>query len=125
MLLISKETLFPAKFDSRLVDKRWLANNMTGPADVRLCKLGGGWLLVKWMYQALFFPSRAKEAKKQKNNNNNAKSQVSVSLDTESLLKAIQVKCIQGFAEVPMSAYGPHIKGHGRNEKLKFIAFST
>ena len=77
------------------------------------------------MYQALFFPSRAKEAKKQKNNNNNAKSQVSVSLDTESLLKAIQVKCIQGFAEVPMSAYGPHIKGHGRNEKFKFIAFST
>ena len=48
-----------------------------------------------------------------------------MSLDTESLLKAIQVKCIQGFAEVPMSAYDPHIKGHGRNEKLKFIAFST
>ena len=22
--------------------KRWLANNMTGQADVRLCKLGGG-----------------------------------------------------------------------------------
>ena len=48
-----------------------------------------------------------------------------MSLDTESLLKATQVKCIQGFAEVPISAYGPHIKGHGRNEKLKFIAFST
>ena len=24
-----------------------LANNMTGQADVRLCKLGGGWRLVK------------------------------------------------------------------------------
>ena len=47
--------------------KRWLANNMTGQADVRLYKLGGGWRLVKWMYQALFFPPRAKEAKKQKN----------------------------------------------------------
>ena len=47
--------------------KRLLANNMTGQADVKLCKLGGGWLLVKEMYQALFFfPSRAKEAKKQK-----------------------------------------------------------
>ena len=69
-----------------------------------------------------FFPSRAKEAKKY---NNNTWSQVSVSLDTESLLKAIQVKCIQGFAEVPMSAYGLHIKGHGRNEKLIFIGFTT
>ena len=46
--------------------KRLLANNMTGQADVRLCKLGGGWWLVKWMYQALFFPSQAKEANKQK-----------------------------------------------------------
>ena len=47
--------------------KRLLANNMTGQADVKLCKLGGGWLLVKEMYQALFFfPSRAKEAKKPK-----------------------------------------------------------
>ena len=72
-----------------------------------------------------FFPSRAKEAKKQKNNNNDAWPQVSVSLDTESLLKAMQAKCIQGFAEVPMSAYGPHIKGHGRNEKLIFIGCST
>ena len=44
--------------------QRWLANNMTGQADVGLCKLGGGWRLVNWMYQALFFPSRAKEAKK-------------------------------------------------------------
>ena len=35
--------------------KRWLANNMTGQADVRLCKLRGSWWLVKWMYQALFF----------------------------------------------------------------------
>ena len=46
--------------------KRLLANNMTGQADVRLCKLGGGWRLVKWMYQALFFSlssQRNKEAK--------------------------------------------------------------
>ena len=72
----------------------------------------------------VLFPSRAKEAKKQKNNNTWA--QVSVSLDTESLLKAIQVKCIRGIAEVPMSAYGPYIfKGHGRNEKLIFIGFTT
>ena len=48
-----------------------------------------------------------------------------MSLDTESLLKAMQAKCIQGFAEVPMSAYGPHIKGHGHNEKLIFIGCST
>ena len=27
--------------------KRLLANNMTGQADIRLFKLGGGWLLVK------------------------------------------------------------------------------
>ena len=27
--------------------KRLLANNMTGQADVRLCKSGGSWLLVK------------------------------------------------------------------------------
>ena len=27
--------------------KRLLANNMTGQADVKLRKLGGGWLLVK------------------------------------------------------------------------------
>ena len=47
--------------------KRLLANNRTGQADVRLCKLGGVWLLVKQMYQALFFfLSRAKEAKKKK-----------------------------------------------------------
>ena len=26
--------------------KRWLANNMTGEADVTLCKLGGSWQLV-------------------------------------------------------------------------------
>ena len=59
-----------------LYDKRLLANNMTGHADVRLCKLGGGWRLVKWMYQALFFSlssQRGKEAKK-----NNAWSQVSL-----------------------------------------------
>ena len=44
----------------------WLANNLTGQADVRLCKLGGGWWLVKWMYQELFFflsSQRSKEAK--------------------------------------------------------------
>ena len=75
------------------------------------------------MYQAFFFSLSSQRNKEAKNNNTWA--QVSVSLDTESLLKAIQVKCIQGFAEVPMSAYGPHIKGHGRNEKLIFIGFTT
>ena len=42
-------------------------------ADVRLCKLGGGWRLVKWMYQALFFSlssQRSKEAQKIKKKNN-------------------------------------------------------
>ena len=75
---ISKETgIIPAKVWF-LSGKRWLANNMTGQADVRLCKLGGGWCLVKWMYQALFFSlssQRTKEAKN-KNNNNNSWSQV-------------------------------------------------
>ena len=46
--------------------KRWLANNMTGQANVRLSKLGGGWRLVKWMYQELFFCPL--EPKKQKKN---------------------------------------------------------
>ena len=46
--------------------KRWLANNMTIQGNVRLCKWGGGWRLVKWMSQALFFLPRAKEAKKSK-----------------------------------------------------------
>ena len=35
--------------------KCWLANNMTGRADVKLFNLGSGWRFVKWMYQALFF----------------------------------------------------------------------
>ena len=39
--LISKQTLFAPKFDSRM-GKHLLANNMTGQADVRLFKLGGG-----------------------------------------------------------------------------------
>ena len=58
--------------------KRLLANNMTGQADVRLCKLGGGWLLVNVNVSGIvFFPSRAKEAKKKKTNKkNNAWSQV-------------------------------------------------
>ena len=62
--------------------KRLLANNMTGHADVRWCKLRGGWRLLKWMYQVLFFPSRAKEAKKQKIKKikNNAWSQVTTVL---------------------------------------------
>ena len=50
-----------------LYGKRLLAINMTGHADVSLCKLGGGLRLVKWMYQASFFPlssQRSKEAKK-------------------------------------------------------------
>ena len=44
--------------------KRWLANNMTDQADVRLCKLGDDWWLVKWMYQALFFPLSSQRSKK-------------------------------------------------------------
>ena len=64
LLLISKETLFPPKFDSRLVNKHWLANNMIGQADVRLCKFGGGWWLVKWMYQALLFSLSSQRSKK-------------------------------------------------------------
>ena len=48
--------------------KRLLANNMTGQADVRLCKLGGSERLVKWMYQALFFFHL--EPKKQRSKNN-------------------------------------------------------
>ena len=53
-----------------LYGKRLLANNMTGHADVRLCKLGGGWRLVKWMYQALFFfPLKPKKQRSQKKNN--------------------------------------------------------
>ena len=47
-----------------------MTNNMTGQADVRLCKLGGGWQLVKWIYQALFFFSlssqRSKKEKQKK-----------------------------------------------------------
>ena len=52
---VLKNVLFP-KIDFRDIihakiwfpyGKRLLANNMTGQADVRLCKLGGGWLLVK------------------------------------------------------------------------------
>ena len=30
-------------------------------------QIRGGWRLVQWMYQALFFSSRAKESKKQQN----------------------------------------------------------
>ena len=44
--------------------KRWLANNMTDQADVRLCKLGDDWWLVKWMHQALFFPLSSQRRKK-------------------------------------------------------------
>ena len=50
--------------------KRLLANNMTDHADVRWCKLKGGWRLLKWMYQVLFFSlssQRSKEAKNKKN----------------------------------------------------------
>ena len=57
-----KRDIIPAKiwFPS---GKRWLANNMTGQADVRLCKLGDGWWLVKWMYQALFFSLSSQRSK--------------------------------------------------------------
>ena len=41
-----------------------IINNMTGHADVRLCKLGGGWRLVKWMYQTLFFSLSSQRSKK-------------------------------------------------------------
>ena len=53
-----------------LYGKRLLANNMTGHADVRLCKLGGGWRLVKGMYHALFFSLSSQRSKKPKKNNN-------------------------------------------------------
>ena len=56
--------------------KRWLANNMTGQADVRLCKLGGGWRFGKWMFQALFFFPLEPKKQNNNNNNNNAWSQV-------------------------------------------------
>ena len=59
-----KAPIIPAKVWF-LSGKRWLANNMTGQADVRLCKLGGAWWLVKSMYQALLFSlssQRSKEA---------------------------------------------------------------
>ena len=49
-----------------LYGRRLLPNNMTDHADVRLCKLGGGWRLVKWMYQALFFSLWSQRSKKKK-----------------------------------------------------------
>ena len=51
-----------------------------------LCKLGGGWRLVKWIYQALFFFTL--EPKKQKSNKkkNNAWSQVNVRCRTRYIL---------------------------------------
>ena len=64
---VLKNFLFP-KIDFKrgiIGAKIWLANNMAGQADVRLSKLGGGWRLVKWMYQALFFcPLEPKKQKK-------------------------------------------------------------
>ena len=58
-----KRDIIPAKiwFPS---DKRWLANNMTGQADVKLCKLGAGWWLVKWICQTLFFSLSSQRSKK-------------------------------------------------------------
>ena len=73
---VLKNFLFPKIYFKRDIirAKTWfpygkclLANNMTDQGDVRLCQLGGGWRLVKWMYQALFSPlssQRNKEAKK-------------------------------------------------------------
>ena len=49
--------------------KRWLANNMTGRVDTRLCKLESGWRLVKWMYQVLLSSLSSQRS----NNNNNKK----------------------------------------------------
>ena len=52
-----------------LSGKRWLANNMTGRVDTRLCKLESGWRLVKWMYQVLL--SSLSSQRSNNNNNNN------------------------------------------------------
>ena len=49
--------------------KRLLANNMTGQADVTWCKLGAVNGLLNECIRRYFFPSRAKETKKQKQNN--------------------------------------------------------
>ena len=49
--------------------KRWLANNMTGRVETRLCKLESGWRLVKWMYQVLLSSLSSQRS----NNNNNKK----------------------------------------------------
>ena len=55
-LNVFKHFLFPKIYFERDIipakiwfpsGKRWLANNMIGQADVRLCKLGGDWWLVK------------------------------------------------------------------------------
>ena len=56
---------------------------MTGQVDVRLCKLGGGWWLVKWMYQALFFSlssQKSKEAEKKKDAWSQVREQVAMLL---------------------------------------------
>ena len=62
--LISKETLFPPNFDSRLVNADWLITGRV-KGDFRLSKLGGAvdGLLNKCI-RRYFFPSRAKEEKK-------------------------------------------------------------
>ena len=62
-----KRDIIPAKIWF-LCRKCWLANNMTGQADVRFCKLGGGWWLVtvNECIRRYLFPTWAKEAKKQK-----------------------------------------------------------
>ena len=46
--------------------KRWLANNMRGQADVRLCKLGGGWWLPSQAKETLFFSLSSQRSKKKK-----------------------------------------------------------
>ena len=48
--------------------KRWLANNMTGHANVRLCNLAIEDLLKKCI-RRYYFPSWAKETKNNSNNN--------------------------------------------------------
>ena len=56
--------------------KRWLANNMTGRVDTRLCKLESGWRLVKWMYQVLLSSLSSQRSNNNNNKRNNAWSQV-------------------------------------------------
>ena len=61
--LISKETSYIRAKIWFPSGKRWLAYNMTGQADVRLCKLGGSWRFFEWMFQALFYSLSSQRCK--------------------------------------------------------------